>query len=93
MLLTSEASPASATKSTAATSATTSASEAASASTTTPEATFTLRLGPVQSNFVSINFTIFHGLLGGFGIFLTVEVYKTKPKTPEEITHYKAGIE
>ncbi|ELW62558.1 hypothetical protein TREES_T100007786 [Tupaia chinensis] len=54
-------------------------SPASFAFTMTPEATFTLRLGPVHSNFVSINFTIFHGLLGSFGIFLTIEVYKTKP--------------
>ncbi|XP_077621140.1 neuropeptides B/W receptor type 1 [Crocuta crocuta] len=41
----------------------------------TSKATFNLRHGLVQSSFVSINFTVFYG---GSGIFLTVEVYKTK---------------
>ncbi|KAL0624831.1 hypothetical protein AAY473_003881 [Plecturocebus cupreus] len=85
-------SPASATKSSSASSATTSASKATSASTTTPEATFTLRFGPVQGNFISINFTVFHRLLGSFGILLTVEVYKAKPRTPNEIAHYKKHL-
>ncbi|KAF3825242.1 hypothetical protein GH733_005876 [Mirounga leonina] len=74
----SKASPASATKSISASSATTLASKATMASTTTSKTTFTLRLAQSKVT-VSFNFTIFHGLLGSFGIFLTVEVYKPNP--------------